>query len=483
MTKSLKDPSSDVVLSLLVTNAVEKKEIPLAVLAPTTETWVVAVTTTTATTTAVADGQPQPCATRAKQHTHLLHALVILAVVTLSNFTNWPWNHAQTNRQEVLLVSQRTTVPTFDTTAPPPTASASRVRQCKVQINNATTTPVPLGCVFVFSMMQNGLCSQLMNLFSNWVYSHNVLGRPFFLIDASRYRRYTIGGNGVLEGFFSPQFPLIRHPGERWAVDALLPQGHWTLEDWYNFNVTEREWWGAQSAQGTQDDILLADVPTLHRPIVTYYRSLPGGHAQNLYPLMVQFMCPNLQFNPTAKAALEERRQQYGIPQHLASPSVAFHIRRTDKLWAESPLYPAGDYVKKALQLAGEQSKDPITYFRSCFLATDDVDVIDELKLALQAANMTCTLHTLASPDQLERNITRVNYARRYDPDGALSFLAELDMLIRATYFVGTFNSNVAAFVAVLRACPENNRDRLPVDDLVHFAHSYGVDRDDWYLR
>ena len=285
-----------------------------------------------------------------------------------------------------------------------------------------------------------------------------------------------------MEGFFTPRFPWFRHPDQRWMVDSILPEGHWTLQEWYSFNITERSRWGAQSLASY--DVVVADVHTLHNPIVQYYKRLPGGHARNLYPLMVNFMCPNLQFNPTATAAIMERRRQYGVPERLASPSIAFHIRRTDKLWIESPLYPAEDYVKKALQMAGGQSDDPVTYFQSCFLATDDVNVIDELSLALEEANMTCTLHTLASTEHLAQNITLDTYDRRYDANGALSFMAELDMLIRATYFVGTFNSNVATLVAVLRACPENRRDRLSVDgDLDHFARSYGVDGDEWYLR
>ena len=56
-----------------------------------------------------------------------------------------------------------------------------------------------------------------------------------------------------------------------------------------------------------------------------------------------------------------------------------------------------------------------------------------------------------------------------------ISFLAQLEALISATYFVGTFDSNVGAIAAVLRKCHYS--------DAPHYAHSYGVDRDEWYLR
>lgn len=57
-------------------------------------------------------------------------------------------------------------------------------------------------------------------------------------------------------------------------------------------------------------------------------------------------------------------------------------------------------------------------------------------------------------------------------------FLTELSHMIDATYLVGTFNSNVNALVGILRACPGTNRDATR-----HYAQTYGVDGDSWYLR
>ena len=66
----------------------------------------------------------------------------------------------------------------------------------------------------------------------------------------------------------------------------------------------------------------------------------------------------------------------------------------------------------------------------------------------------------------------------RYQADATLVFLMELSMLVEATYFVGTFNSNVGELAAVLRACPGSGHSAQ-----AHFAQSYGVDQEDWMLH
>jgi hypothetical protein len=57
-----------------------------------------------------------------------------------------------------------------------------------------------------------------------------------------------------------------------------------------------------------------------------------------------------------------------------------------------------------------------------------------------------------------------------------LQFFTEISYMINATYFVGTFDSNVGGMVGVLRACKGDK----PVKT---FANSFGVDSDTWRLR
>ena len=163
--------SSGVVLSLVVTNAVDEKRMRLAVVSPETESLLVTVT---------ASHYP-----RHKQYSHVLYMLVIIAITTLVDFTDWPWytaNTANIDPQERVESIKPDTSPT--TIHNNSMTATSRSKECKAVVRNEIP---PLGCVFVYSMKHNGICSQLMNLFANWAYSHGVLERPFFLVDESRY--------------------------------------------------------------------------------------------------------------------------------------------------------------------------------------------------------------------------------------------------------------------------------------------------------
>lgn len=61
-------------------------------------------------------------------------------------------------------------------------------------------------------------------------------------------------------------------------------------------------------------------------------------------------MCPHMQFNAYALAEIAARQQDNGV---LVHPSVAFHIRRGDKVTSkESKEYNGEVYVKKLLTVA-----------------------------------------------------------------------------------------------------------------------------------
>ena len=105
-----------------------------------------------------------------------------------------------------------------------------------------------------------------------------------------------------------------------------------------------------------------------------------------------------------------------------------------------------------------------------CFLATDDSSVHLEMEQALHTYGMVCRLvYTPAQEDSV--NLGDINFRE------TLVFMTELFMLIDATYFVGTLDSNVGALAAVLRASPGGYNANK------HYAQTYGVDRDTWYLR
>merc|ERR1719362_210528 len=61
--------------------------------------------------------------------------------------------------------------------------------------------------------------------------------------------------------------------------------------------------------------------------------------------------------------------------------------------------------------------------------------------------NIGCKVHTMVKPNQ--------NGSREGDRSDleVLQFLTEIHILSQATFFIGSFNSNVGALVSLLRSC------------------------------
>jgi len=159
--------------------------------------------------------------------------------------------------------------------------------------------------------------------------------------------------------------------------------------------------------------------------------------------------------------------------------SVAFHIRRGDKS-IEIPLTKASTYVSKMMKVVDKPHN-----VQDCFVATDSYHAAIELEHALQSQNMTCHLSSLVQP----------NYKTTRGKQDFLGFLAEYLILTKATYFVGTFTSNVGDLVALTRRCEQQRQQKQVGDDgrdddddemksvltkYNHYSQSYGVDMDEW---
>ena len=313
-----------------------------------------------------------------------------------------------------------------------------------------------------------GLCAQLIGLFAHKVYFAQAHNRTQFTVDQTRYHYYpTRDGQPFLAGYFTPHFPIMTDKADYKAVDPLLP-ADLTLRDWYKQSREERN----ASVSVTSAALVPADIFQYRSDIHSFY----GGWSKSdaLYYLLVPEMCLHLQFNDQARRDIQSIQQRHGLPYDFdAQPSVTFHVRRTDKLIKESPLYPASDYVDK---LINETGMEKVRQLKYCFLATDDHNtVIPELQKALAMHGITCALHFSRPDHALQEDPGAVGV--RYEADNALIFMSEMDMMIRATYFVGTFSSNVGEVVAVLRACA----DRSLVHE--HYARSYAVDQDMWWYR
>lgn len=325
--------------------------------------------------------------------------------------------------------------------------------------------------------------AQALNIFAAKLYAEQVYHRTVFLVDETAYDKYARGdGTLLLRAYFTPHFALVERADQQALVDDLLP-GDWTLTKWQTqADRTTRQSLAQQALPRNNDtdnnspsnepspsiDLVIGGVHTFHKFVKKHFRD-----AQELYAKLIPHVCPNMQFNDRTWEDISKIRQQYGFEglrrQPSQSPTVAFHVRRTDKLIKESRLYTAQEYVGKLLSVLTTNNVSP-TDIDVCFLATDDASVVPEMQTALDAEQFPCRL--VYTPTQ---DIT--GKGDRYMPDSTLVFLTELSMLVEATYFVGTFNSNVGELAAVLRACPGG----YPAEN--HFAQSYGVDQEDWMLH
>jgi hypothetical protein len=136
-----------------------------------------------------------------------------------------------------------------------------------------------------------------------------------------------------------------------------------------------------------------------------------------LYDLVAEYTCRQL---PRLRPKAQEMVDELFL---TASPtrtfSVAFHVRRTDKI-REDRYYAAEEYVETFLKANPDGAKDA----QHCFIATDDYLVVDKMQVALTQYNISCQLSTLTT---IERT------ASRRKRDDFLRFLAQLEMLIQVS--------------------------------------------------
>lgn len=160
------------------------------------------------------------------------------------------------------------------------------------------------------------------------------------------------------------------------------------------------------------------------------------------------------------------------IPIH--EMDLALHIRRGDKVAGsrkESRIYHADEYLERFFNQSSS-STTPAN-MKHCFVATDDYNVITEVKDALNRYHIPCTLWTLTPPGYESSWQAR---------DEILGFLAQIRILVNAKHFVGSFSSNVGGLVALLRGCHLGLKEHRGDESnrFHHYFESYGVDWDEW---
>jgi len=334
----------------------------------------------------------------------------------------------------------------------------------------------PSLCYFLHS---SGLGSSLINLFVNAAYFKDTQNRSLGCVCEHQYRYRLNSSAGVLTGFFTPQFPVIDVPEQLSLLKPYL-MGYETIDlvsPWFigNTNGTNE----LRQYNANNPPVILLDTWTYRDEIIEWYRQISG---KSLYARLVYDMCPHLQFNDRSRAQILKLRKKHRIPDafnntnnidnnNTESTTIGFHIRRGDKLQEESRKFEADEYLQRFQDQAGIPV---VKTLKHCFVASDDPVAVQEFRQAIQQnRNWSCRVHAFP----------RTRFIHFPHQHKTYLFLTELSVLMDATYFVGTFNSNVGSLVALLRSCGRRfDKDFIADYDYFHYGQSYGADQDDWFF-
>jgi len=339
---------------------------------------------------------------------------------------------------------------------------------------------IPLPSIAYFFNNYCGLGSSLVNLFVNAAYFKDMQNRSLCVIESHYCYRFN-ASVGVLTGFFTPHFPVIDTPEQQsaWIKPHLQDLDDDDLknmtDEWSRDDVTMNQ---IRQFNDQNPPVALVDTFLYHKDVVCWYQE--NITSVNLYGRLVQDMCPHLQFNDRIKNEIRKFRKRLRIPlafgnntnnqTESASTTIAFHIRRGDKLITKLKKYHTYQYLHTFERQVGVKV---VRTLKHCFVATDDPAVIRKFRRAIQNHNhkWSCTVHFI-SPACKDIIF----------PDSTYQFLTEMSILLDAKYFVGTFNSNVGALVSILRSCPHRLDEDFSTWNYSHFGQSYGADRDDWFF-
>ena len=337
----------------------------------------------------------------------------------------------------------------------------------------------------VYVLSRCGFGSQMMNLLGHQFY-FEVVQKRRFLVDESLYSYRRSEDQGVLTGFFTPDMPVLDRVRDRNTF----------AQRWLPASENERDPFWAVDNENT-DDYIIEEYPNRKRDLilnnkpVVYLTTYSHGHVfrgdgihlifpdesmDELYSLLKPYACTSFQFNRQTLDDIHKLYEERGISgkwKHEHDDSVAFHVRRSDKVaGGESRKYEADEYVQKMIETVGEKN------ISNCFVASDDYAAVEEMKVALLQRNVSCNVSTLADTSR-QGTSERQQMALSYED--TLAFLAEISILINSTYFIGAMNSNIGSFVTLMRSCPAYNRGENLANSTTMFR-SYGVDQDEWVL-
>jgi len=291
-----------------------------------------------------------------------------------------------------------------------------------------------------------------------------------FVLDQSRLKQYRRNEtHGLYSGFLTADFAVLdeRYTNNRKRNVITRPAGWSAFDDGASSSIEKL-------SHGNMLGWMKFEIALIQA--FTYFTNIDSSNAY-LFGRGVPLAC-SIRINTETDEEIAQLLRNRSIPSLLdenddTGTSVAFHIRRGDKLYFESRAYQAKEYVDELVRVVSVEEKQSI---RTCYVATDNFRAVSELSAALRDASIDCTVHTLAN-----------TYATHRNGHHALLLLADLHMLVHATFFVGTFNSNIGCLVSLWRGCDydddaprQSSLGASRANRYNHFYRSYGVDAEEW---
>jgi hypothetical protein len=312
-----------------------------------------------------------------------------------------------------------------------------------------------------------GMASLTLNMMQLAMYFHERWNRTYTIIDEAQLTNYRWDESlGLYSGYLHPNNCILSEQNTKSSVfqNAVIC-GHWDMK----CKVLEIP----ADPQGFQFGKARRIVKRYHFKKKQKLEHEPADILRTrFFRDLSQYTCSQLsafRLRPQVHILVRGILQASKIPVH--DIDLAFHIRRGDKVAGarkESRIFHASEYIERFLN---QSSQVPST-MKHCFVATDEYSVVTEVKEALLRYHIPCELWTLTPPGYESSWQAR---------DEILGFLAQVQLLVNAKYFTGSFSSNVGGLVALLRGCrleqgyrgDESNRFN-------HYFGSYGVDWDEW---
>lgn len=284
----------------------------------------------------------------------------------------------------------------------------------------------------VFQLYGSGLGSNLIHLlaFKNYV-ENKKSDKSTFIVDETHYS-YKYRNQGVMTAFFEPTVPILKN------------------EDEFNNFVQSKGKEGlaliwTRSARGANRSMI---------------RSAYPWKGASYYEWMSKEACSTLRFSKIGLQRINELKTKNDIPSFANSISVGFHVRRGDKTLREAKKKEGEDYVNLLLSITAETDKS----VENCFIASDDIQGLIDIKKALKKSKVPCKVYSLVNRSQKGNKEGVI----RSDAE-ILQFITELSILIDVTYFIGDFASNVASLLSMMRSCGKIDKS--------HYSQSHTVGR------